>query len=147
VAITYHACTNKTQFFFWAAQDVSSHHWTHLGWATGQPGKKKTDTTFVLSAIRTHCWFSPPPWKATEMEPPFLDKHFPVESCNWFEKSVCNIVRTLGTLHVCTGTYDPQKRMKSINMWWWFIGGLTTHTTLYLVHAWAIEMWGDCEHN
>jgi len=44
----------RHNFFFWAAQDVSSYHLTHLGWATGQPGKK-TDSTFVLSAIRTHC--------------------------------------------------------------------------------------------
>ncbi len=52
---TPNACTNKTQFFFWAAQDVSSRHRTHLGWAPGQP-RKKTDSTFVLSAaIRTHC--------------------------------------------------------------------------------------------
>jgi hypothetical protein len=55
---TPNACTNKTQFFFWAAQDVCSDQRTHLGWAPGQPGKK-TDSTFVLSAIRTHCWFSP----------------------------------------------------------------------------------------
>jgi hypothetical protein len=36
-------------------QDVSGNHQTHLGRAIGQSGKKEADSTFELSAIRTHC--------------------------------------------------------------------------------------------
>jgi hypothetical protein len=49
-------CALDAPHMSWSLWASSIHQLYTLGWAIRQFGKKEADGTFVLSAVRTHCW-------------------------------------------------------------------------------------------